>query len=849
MPERSLWRAIAIAAIVLVFSQSLNSVLGIASFGKIFRESLVSYFRIIGNDIKRKVETSVNFGKPLEKFYGIDLVLAPHVPKEGLVKAIYIGDPEGKVLYGTDKDAVGKDLALVPRPDFEKRAGGTPDASEPDASEKDEAVFQTVAKGGSVYVTLPIFRNEREWVGNVYVVFEAEIIAEELRPMAWQSFRYLAAVTSAALALMAAALYLAHRLRGENTSKRRFSIAPKVKTFMLIAAVLTASLSSYTWLSNGYFQKTCIRMASQRMEVLSMLVKEEIDRILKMGIPIDRLRKMDVLLNDIVKNVPECGGIKILDTRKTLQYRADGQRMASVYDEDFRPERVFAAQNAVTAKLEGKEGVEGFAVFSIDTDLVRRQTYDLTLDSLTIILVSLLLAFEMLFFSYVYTIDTKKLGESPGRPEDPKSEERGKIARRRQVAKHAILRSTAFIFFFCEYVPLAFMPIFIKHLYEKNPVVVFGLSKQTVLSLPISSYMLGVTVFVLVAGYFSERISLMRSFTLFGILLFVGSALSAFSQDVLQLIVFRFLSGAGYGGVLVSGITMIIENTDEKDRTTGFGAWLNGSATATICAVPVGSVLSYYLGYKTALLFAAAAAAAFVVFVHYVARRLHFSWMFAPKPDSRTAAAEIGSDTEPEPVGKLALTLCVFKDRDVFSALVFASIPVQIAIIGFLFFGFPLYLDSVGISQSNIGRFITVYGLANILVNPLVSRWADRLKNERIFMIAGNLMVGVVLIFFTFATDAAMLLAVIAAVGAGSALVTSTTSSYITLSREAARIGASRLSSLFKTFQKLGTVVGPILIGFLVGFYGYIPAMTAIGAMILFFLLLFILFSRRLRGI
>ena len=841
-----MWRAIAIAAIVLILSQSLNSVLGIASFGKIFRESLVSYFRIIANDIKRKVETAVNFGKPLEKFYGIEFILAPHVGKDGLIKAIYIGDPDGKVLYGTDKDAVGKDLGLVPRPNFTKRAG-----RKPDASEKDEAAFQTVAKGGFYYVTLPIFRNEREWVGNVYVVFEDAIIAEELRPMAWQSFRYLAAVTSVALALMAVALYFAHRFRGEKTSKRRFSIAPKVKTFMLIAAVLTASLSSYTWLSNGYFQRTCIRMADQRMEVLSILVKEEIERILKMGIPIDRLRKMDVLLNDIVKNVPECSGIKILDTRKMVQYLADGRRMSSVYDEDFRSERVLVAQNAVTTKLEGKKGVEGFAVFSIDTNFVQRQTYNLTLDSLTIILVSLLLAFEMLFFSYVYTIDTKKLGERFGGPDESKCMDRRKIDHRRQVAKLCILRSMAFIFFFCEYVPLAFMPLFIKHLYEKNPVFLFGLSKQTVLSLPISSYMLGVSVFVLVAGYFSERLSLIRSFTLFGILLFVGSALSAFAQDVLQLIVFRFLSGAGYGGVLVSGITMIIENTDEKDRTTGFGAWLNGSATATICAVPVGSVFCYYLGYKTALLFAAAAAAAFVVFVHYVARRLHFSWMFTPKPDSQITTAETESAPEqgPEPVGKLALAVSVFKDRDVFAALVFASIPVQIAIIGFLFFGFPLYLDSVGISQSNIGRFITVYGLANILFNPWVSRWADRLKNERIFMIVGNLVVGVVLISFTFATDAAMLLVVIAAVGAGSALVTSTTSSYVTLSRGASRIGASRLSSLFKTFQKLGTVIGLLLIGLLIGFYGYIPAMTAIGAMILFFLLLFIFFSRRLRGI
>jgi predicted MFS family arabinose efflux permease len=82
----------------------------------------------------------------------------------------------------------------------------------------------------------------------------------------------------------------------------------------------------------------------------------------------------------------------------------------------------------------------------------------------------------------------------------------------------------------------------------------------------------------------------------------------------------------------------------------------------------------------------------------------------------------------------------------------------------------------------------------------------------------------------------------------GNAFVTSTTGTYITLSREARRIGASRLSSIFKSFQKLGTIAGPILIGILISIYGYIEAMIAIGVMILFGLIFFIMFSRRLRG-
>ncbi len=840
MTKHTLWRMIAIAIVVLVFSQALNAVLGIASFEKIFRESLISYYRIIGNDIVRKIETAVKLGKPLEKFYGIDFILKPNMQKESLPAAVMVSDTVGTVLHGTDKKSIGKSIGLSPLPRFE----GTSDASS-DRSGKAHPRYVATLSGNMYHVTLPIYHLDKQWVGSVHVLFPKDAIFDRLRPMVFQSLRYLAVVSSVALAILVAVVFMIHRLDSRKHDERRLVIAPKMKIYLSIAFTLAISLAAYAYLSTGYFKRVCSTMVHQRISILSRLVKEDVDRILKMGVPIDHLKNMGALLDDIVRHVPECREIKILDNNRIEQYLADGQTVEGVFDENFKPQKFLHVDNAVTSRLEGRQGLEGFAVFIINSDLVDRQANTLTLDSLTIILVSLLFAFEMLFFSYVYTIETRKLKKVRLSPQAVADSQVDYPEARTQRVKFTILRATAFIFFFCEYVPLAFLPLFIKHLHEQNPLPLFGLSTQTILSLPISAYMLGVTIFVLVAGYLSERLSLLRSFVIFGILLFTGSVLSAFSQNVIQLIFFRFVSGAGYGGVLASGITMIIQNTDPSDRTTGFGAWLNGSATAIICAVPIGSVLSFYLGYKVALLFSAAAAAAFVFFVLYTAFRLHFLWMFE-KPVSEQFAARPA--LLPNPSNKKELFFCVFKDQDVLAALIFASIPVQIAIIGFLHFGFPLFLDSVGISQSNIGRYITLYGLANIICTPLVSRWSDRLENERIFIILGNLLIGVVLISFTLVNEPAMLLVVIAVVGVGSAFVTSTTSAYVTLSRQAARIGASRLSSQFKTFQKLGTVAGPIMIGVLIGIYGYISAMAIIGATILIALMLFILFSRRLRG-
>jgi hypothetical protein len=122
-----------------------------------------------------------------------------------------------------------------------------------------------------------------------------------------------------------------------------------------------------------------------------------------MGVPINRLKKMEVLLRDIVRNVPECREIKILDTDRLEQYRATKEKVASVFDPDFEQQMLPHIENSLSIVLEGKKDIEGFAIFIINKSVIDQQTYDLSVDSLTIIVVSLLFGFEILFFTSIFT--------------------------------------------------------------------------------------------------------------------------------------------------------------------------------------------------------------------------------------------------------------------------------------------------------------------------------------------------------------------------------------------------------------------------------------------------------------
>jgi len=59
------------ASAILIVAQILNSVLGVSSFESTLKESLISRYQIVEMELKRKIETSVNYGKPIYLFNGL----------------------------------------------------------------------------------------------------------------------------------------------------------------------------------------------------------------------------------------------------------------------------------------------------------------------------------------------------------------------------------------------------------------------------------------------------------------------------------------------------------------------------------------------------------------------------------------------------------------------------------------------------------------------------------------------------------------------------------------------------------------------------------------------------------
>jgi putative MFS transporter len=102
---------------------------------------------------------------------------------------------------------------------------------------------------------------------------------------------------------------------------------------------------------------------------------------------------------------------------------------------------------------------------------------------------------------------------------------------------------------------------------------------------------LGMTIGSLVTGFVGDRFG--RRFTYqINLLVFgLASLAAAFSQDMTQLIVCRFIQGLGLGAEIVVGYSTLTEFVPPRSR----GRWLSFMAFLTVCGFPVTAILGYLI--------------------------------------------------------------------------------------------------------------------------------------------------------------------------------------------------------------------------------------------------------------
>ncbi|HCL57758.1 MAG TPA: hypothetical protein DHW82_12230 [Spirochaetia bacterium] len=802
------------AVFILIAAQTVNLILAVSSFEHTYRSSLISKYQVLGGELKKQIETSVNFGKPIYKFAGMENLFEIFKQKDSNITHFTVTQPDNLTLYSTDQTQIKKKISF----------------------QKDTILFKPVLKQGEeeepiqiieeeehYFIAFPIYQNHMKVVGHLVLQFSKTVINKEVNGMIKDNLFYFSIILLSAFFILFALLLFIRSKNKDSFTFFRFKKNFTLKFVQNTAVILVLMISqfSYTFLNMNYFKEKYVEIIDKNLNDFSGIIKENLEKYTKLGLKIERLKKAEFLLYEKLKIVPECQEIRVTDLNYKILYYADqNKKLGTVFDKNF--DEIFQEKNTqglIKKTIVDSQGVsvKGYLFLTQNKNLIQSKIREIFLDALTVIIISLVFSFQLLA---LFSLFMNKTAGKEREEEETETESMN------------IIRFTSFIFFFGESLPLSFLPIYIQKVYAENPVSFFGFSEETLMSIPISAYMFGVSIFVLLAGHLSKKMSSRNIFFISVPLLFFGSLLSGLSTNVFMLTVARFITGMGYGATIINGISLIVEKTTHSNRTAGFGYWSAGYAAAFICATAIGGVIAERLGFRAGMFVSMFFSFCFGLFVFF----------FVKSPKIKKALAE-----KMEKV-KLSLKdfLFIFKNKSLLAALLFASVPVQIAFIGIFQYSFPLFMSDMGVTPSNIGRILTIYAVISLLT-PYIGKMADKSQNERKYIIIGNLITGLGLIVFLFTQEVTALIFVIMAIGVGGMFVDATEESYITSSEEAESMGEAKLLSIYTTYEKIVAIMVPLIAGMMINALGYSKSIVFMGFFILIGVGMFALLSRNMR--
>lgn len=341
-----------------------------------------------------------------------------------------------------------------------------------------------------------------------------------------------------------------------------------------------------------------------------------------------------------------------------------------------------------------------------------------------------------------------------------------------------------------------------------------GVPREVVLGLPISLFMLVWALSLPWAGGWSDRVGRRRPLVIGALVTAAGLLLTGLSHGIYDLLLWRSLTAIGYGITFITCQGYLTDHSLPGQRTRSMAVFLSAFFSGALCGAAIGGIVAERLGYSVTFLLSAYLAVVCALFVF---------WFI---PERRQPVVSFtGKGFTPD-------FRVVFRNKRFLVVTFFAAIPAKICLTGFLYYTAPLFLQHLGASQSNAGRMIMAYGLSVMMVSPLSARLADRMAGGRLLIIAGGLLASgaIVLPHFYESTLAMTLSICLLGVAHGVSVSPQVPLIVEALEREGEKIGTGAAIGLFRFVERIGNIAGPLIAGVLIANFSYSGAFIGLGS-------------------
>ena len=654
---------------------------------------------------------------------------------------------------------------------------------------------------------------------------------------------------------------------------------------LIIIILLFVSLSHflYMFFNVKMFRHEYEKQTLEQMQELGEIVNKEIEYALQYNIPIESLGGMNPFLQSILDNTPELAYIKIVDSKKVLfsvSREEKGVKKISIpilgakkqkaqillgISDTLRKQTIAMLFDLLTIVIAGLiityEIIRFFAsklvripflesILSINTMIKNLNPYyyaPISIEFRPFLLQLKQKIAERIYqinalcnnlnhistqlFSKVFYGRELMFNEIKKQKMTLKSLVTDKYEFKRIIDPSQI-RPIVFIFFLSANLQSSFLPIFSRELLLQ-PTILSGLfSEEILIALPITCYMIGVTITMLLLG--SKLFQGIRQNYAIGfgtICTSAGLIACGFAQDIIQLILARTVCAIGFAFIVIYCKKYIVDHSSEKNRGVYLAGFTAAFSGGLLCSIVIGSIMVDYFSYR--FVFFAAAIIILVI--------LFFDYLILSEDESTDIKA-MNDDS----FGVINFFKVGIYDKNLI-CIMLHGILTRITFIGFFYYSLPLILKP-DFAYADIGRMMMFYGVPSILFASYLNKKIKESKQSKFYIGYVNLILGLFFIFFNFMITGSLffkagsIIIILLVLGVANSITFPTQSSLL-LSTKTAKIAGTRTTlSIYNSSERIGSGLGPIIYGFFASCYDINKAVVVGGIVCVVGNILFLLF-------
>lgn len=289
----------------------------------------------------------------------------------------------------------------------------------------------------------------------------------------------------------------------------------------------------------------------------------------------------------------------------------------------------------------------------------------------------------------------------------------------------SVIRPLVFALLISDYMQNGFEPIYVTKLYTP----LLGLPQNVVTSIALSAEVFSVSIFAVIAGRLRQKLKIKSMLYAGSLIAALGFLLRGLAPSIPLFILGKLVTGMGMGFVFVGLNTFVSERKDPEEVSKGYTGYFAASLAAINVGIVFGSSLADKLNYKAVYCISALIMVLCVAFISFLVTGNLESGIVVQKEEIKTS------------------TLSFMTNRHIWGFFLFAFIPYLIASY-FLYYFYPLYANSAGISDSKIGQTYLINGICVIYIGPFLAPILLKKLGKRLSILFGCFLCVLGMLFF-----------------------------------------------------------------------------------------------------